>query len=279
MPGGHDGGMRVLRWLVALTVPLALCCTSCSSDTASRSTDTTAPTTGSTSPLDPAAIRAELARATAVTAIGDSVPYGTACNCTPYPQLTASDLTRFAGHPVSVSNDSMPGFQSSDVVSQLEDDPGVIAHVESSEVVLAEIGANDVAYSPSCGTNVSCYDAKLPSIEHNLDSIVERVHDLTRGHELTLLLLDYWSVWLGGQYAHAQGPAYVTAADEVTDHVDTAIREIAQSTGSVYVDLRTAFRGPNQSWDETHLLAPDGDHPDAEGHVRIARAIAYTVAA
>ena len=266
--------MRARPWPVVLALSLALCCAACSTSSGASSSSAT-----STSPLDPAAIRAELAHANAVTAIGDSVPSGTACDCTPYPQLTAADLTRFAGHPVTVSNDAMSGFQSGDVADQLRDDPDVIAHVETSQVVLAEVGANDVAYSPSCGTNVSCYDAKLPSIEHNLTTIVQRVHELTRGHELTLLLLDYWSVWLGGQYAQAQGPAYVTAADTVTDHVDTAIRNIAQSTGSVYVDLRTAFRGPNQSWDETHLLAPDGDHPNAEGHVRIARAIADTVAA
>jgi lysophospholipase L1-like esterase len=267
--------MRARRWSAVLVVSLALCCAACSSSSGASSGTATTPT----SPLDPAAVRAELARAKAVTAIGDSVPSGTACNCTPYPQLTAADLARFAGHPVTVSNDAMAGFQTSDVADQLQNDPDVIAHVETSEVVLAEVGANDVAYSPSCGTNVSCYDAKLPSIEHNLTAIVQRVHELTRGHELTLLLLDYWSVWLGGQYAQAQGPAYVAAADAVTDHVDTAIRNIAHSTGSIYVDLRTAFRGPNQTWDETHLLAPDGDHPNAEGHVRIARAIADTVAA
>jgi hypothetical protein len=29
-------------------------------------------------------------------------------------------------------------------------------------------------------------------------------------------LLDYWSVWLGGRYADAEGPAYVDAVGSVT---------------------------------------------------------------
>jgi lysophospholipase L1-like esterase len=70
----------------------------------------------------------------------------------------------------------------------------------------------------------------------------------------------------------------VTAADTVTAHVDETIKSVAQSTGAVYVDLRTAFRGPDASWDETHLLGPDGDHPNAAGHRRIAQAIALTSA-
>ena len=154
-----------------------------------------------------------------------------------------------------------------------------MSHVEGSELVLIEVGANDVAYSSSCGTTVSCYDAKIPAIEHNLTAIVQHVHDLRHGQQLAVVLLDYWSVWLGGQYAQAQGPDYVTAADTVTAHLTSVIQSVARSTGSIYVDLRTAFRGPDRSWDETHLLAPDGDHPNAQGHQRIAQAIANTVAA
>lgn len=86
-------------------------------------------------------------------------------------------------------------------------------------------------------------------------------------------MLDYWSVWLGGQYAQERGEAYVAAAAAVTNDVDTAIKRVASQTGSGYVDLRAAFKGPDYSYDETHYLAGDGDHPNAAGHQKIASAV------
>ena len=65
---------------------------------------------------------------------------------------------------------------------------------------------------------------------------------------------------------------------EVTASVSELIRRVAQAHGGYWIDLRTAFRGPNDSYDETHLLASDGDHPNAAGHVRIEQAIARTLA-
>ena len=84
--------------------------------------------------------------------------------------------------------------------------------------------------------------------------------------------LDYWSVWLGGQYAEAQGPAYVDAAITVTDRLNAAIKQTAVDFGSAYVDLRAAFKGPDYAYDETQFLASDGDHPNAAGHRQIADA-------
>jgi lysophospholipase L1-like esterase len=86
------------------------------------------------------------------------------------------------------------------------------------------------------------------------------------------VLLDYWNVWLGGRYEAAKGAAYANAADAVTDRLDRVIRVTAARTGSAYVDLRAAFKGPSYRYDETRYLASDGDHPNAAGHRRIASA-------
>jgi lysophospholipase L1-like esterase len=219
------------------------------------------------------------AGAWSVVALGDSVPAGAGCDCTPYPQLSASLLTVPEHHEVAATNDAVSGATSSDVLASVTSDPGVESHVAASDVVEVEVGANDVGFSSTCGTTVDCYAPTVPTIERNLTEIVTRVHALAQGHRVIVVLLDYWSVWLGGAYAEAQGQAYVDAATAMTDQVNAVIRRTANATGSAYVDLRAAFKGPDYSYDETHYLAPDGDHPNASGHEQIARALVDVVGA
>jgi acyl-CoA thioesterase I len=207
-----------------------------------------------------------------IVALGDSVPRGTNCHCTPYPPLTADGLAASSGATVTATNDSVAGYTTSNVLHQVESDSGVIDHLRTAATVEIEVGANDVAYSKACGTTVDCYTPHVPTIEKNLDAIVRRVHTLTSGHEALVVLLDYWSVWLGGQYAAAKGEAYVAAAEEMTDRVNAVIKSTAAKSGSAYVDLRAAFKGPNYAYDETRYLSNDGDHPNAAGHEQIAKA-------
>ena len=211
-------------------------------------------------------------RTWSVVALGDSVPRGTNCDCRPYPELSADELATSSSQTVTATNDAVAGATTAHVLEQLKSDSDVIGDVRSADVVEIEIGANDVGYSASCGTSVECYAPRVPAIEKNLRQIVGRTRELTSGHKALVVLLDYWSVWLGGKYAAAKGDAYVAAAEEMTDRVDAVINQTATATGSAYVDLRAAFKGPSYTFDETHYLSNDGDHPNAAGHQKISEA-------
>jgi lysophospholipase L1-like esterase len=211
-------------------------------------------------------------RTWSIVALGDSVPRGTNCDCRAYPSLSADGLTASTGETVTATNDSVAGYTTSNVLEQLKSNSDVIGHVRTADAIEIEVGANDVAYTTRCGTTVDCYAPAIPTIEKNLAAIVGRAHELTSGHKVLIVLLDYWSVWLGGQYAASQGDTYVAAAEEMTDRVNTVIKSTAAETGSAYVDLRAAFKGPDYSYDETQYLSSDGDHPNAAGHRQIAAA-------
>jgi acyl-CoA thioesterase I len=201
--------------------------------------------------------------------VGDSVPRGTNCSCAPYPPLTATGFSKTTGDKVTATNDSVVGYTTKNVLNQLNNNQDVIDHLKKADVVGIEIGANDVGYNSTCGTSVDCYAPKVPTMKANLLSIVRRTQSLVSEHKHVLVLLDYWSVWLGGKYAANKGQDYVAAAEEMTDRVDSAIQSTALKTGSAYVDLRAAFKGPSYSYDETRYLSNDGDHPNAAGHQKI----------
>jgi lysophospholipase L1-like esterase len=207
-----------------------------------------------------------------VETLGDSVPYGTRCGCAPFPSLTATRLAALTGPKVISYNDSYPGYGVDHVLAQLTSNSGVRARVRSAHVVVVEIGANDISSSISCGTSAACYTGRLAHVRASLTRIVSTIRSLAAGRPIGIVLLGYWNVWLDGKYAAARGAAYVRASVTGTHVTNALIRSVAQATGSAYADLWLAFRGTT-SRDDTALLAPDGDHPNAAGHAVIASAV------
>jgi len=257
-----------LRWVGGLIVAVALLglAAACGSGSSSSSSSTSAAS-------KPSASTGASTKTWSIVALGDSVPSGYNCNCTPYPQLSASGLAAKTGQTVTATNDAVEGYTTTNVLQQLNSDSTVIDQVRKTDAVEINIGANDVPYNKnSCGTSVDCYAPLVAPMQKNLAAIVGRVHDLTSGHKVLVVLLDYWSIWLGGTYASDKGHAHVSAARQMTAQVDDAIKTTATQSGSAYVSERRAFKGPSFGYIESHYLASDGEHPNATGHQAIATA-------
>jgi acyl-CoA thioesterase I len=209
------------------------------------------------------------AGAPTVVALGDSVPAGTACGCTPFPDLYA----RLLAPGATSTNLAEPGYTSGDVRQQLAS-PAARAAVRAADVVLVMAGANDVAAAFDPGG--ASYETAATTVERNIAAAVAAIHVL-RGRAVPVLVLGYWNIVEDGDVGRADyGPDGVAEARSATLSADEALMRAAAATGARYVDTTAAFEGDDGEQDPTPLLAPDGDHPDAAGHEAIAEA-AYAV--
>ena len=211
-----------------------------------------------------------------VVALGDSVTAGSNCDCTAFPQLYAQDLTQVRGNPASATNLGVAGLDSNGLVAMLAAGTTAAKEVATADVVLITIGANDFGSHHDEVTSGSCRgDCLSDTIEHmsaELTKAIERIHGLRSGRPTAVLVTGYWNVFEDGHVARRVFPGVGLAATaELTHRVNTALREVAGRTHASYVDLYSTFKGPNTHGDDTALLADDGDHPNASGHVLIAR--------
>src|SRR5690349_2621741 len=98
------GGTRAPA-LLAVVACLGLSLTACSPSgtTTSSQSGRAAATSTASAPAAPTPTHVGDWR---IVALGDSVPYGTACGCTPYPTLTGVELKDVSGQPTVTTNDA-----------------------------------------------------------------------------------------------------------------------------------------------------------------------------
>jgi acyl-CoA thioesterase I len=194
-----------------------------------------------------------------VVTVGDSVPAGTACGCTPFPDLYA--------HRVGAASDNLadPGATSQDTLTELGA-TATRAAVTGARTVLVMTGANDVA--AVFDRDEKSYTAVAATVQSNVTAIVDTVHRLRPS--APVLVFGYWNVVEDGDVGRADyGDDGVAEAARATAACNEALRRAATSTGATYVDTAAAFQH-----DPTALLTADGDHPNATGHAALA-AVAY----
>lgn len=197
-----------------------------------------------------------------VVTLGDSVPAGSACGCTPFPDLYA----RTVG--ATSDNLAVPGYTAQEVRDQLGD-PKVAAALTPATVVLVMAGANDLATAFADGSGA--YARPAAEVQQNVTAVVDRVHTLSPA--ASVLVFGYWNVVEDGDVGHTDyGDDGMAEAASATTACNDALRRAAAAGGAIFVDTMPAFKGDSGERDPTGLLAADGDHPDAAGHRAIAAA-------
>ncbi|MEV8504962.1 SGNH/GDSL hydrolase family protein [Actinoplanes sp. NPDC051475] len=189
--------------------------------------------------------------------LGDSVPAGTGCGCTAFPEL-------YAQHQGAVSvNLAATGLTSADVYAEL-DEPAVRESLRHADEVLLMIGANDVA---DAFTDPDSVAAGAAEVRTNVRAIIEGIQ---RIHPTNVVVLGYWNVVRDGKVANSSyGTDGVEASTEATRAINDALAAAADADGTIYLSTEPAFHGPDGSQDPTPLLLTDGDHPDSAGHIAI----------
>ena len=214
-----------------------------------------------------------------VVALGDSVPAGAACDCTPFPELYGRQLSRRTGASVTVTNEAVNGLDTEGLLTQLQQ-PQVSEEVSRADVVLLTIGANDfgsrhdevVEGACTVGSRVACVDQELRDMRSQLSTILKDIASLRAGRPTSVLVTGYWNVFEDKQVAaQAYGPEGLKASIQLTHQVNQEIRAVSAKAGARYVGLFGPFHQPKLG--ENALLAEDGDHPDAAGHVLIAQTL------
>lgn len=208
-----------------------------------------------------------------VVGLGDSVPSGGACGCTPYVQLAARRIGALQGRPVSVVN-----WASADDTHRLlrtVSSPAVRRQLAPSELVIVQAGANDfsAARISACSDRIErCYGPQIRAMRRRLSTALSRICHLQRNARADVVAVGYWNVFRDGAVGRSLGPAYVRGSDRLTRRVNAAIEVAAHAAGARYIDGYRPFKGAG-SRDCTALLAADGDHPNAAGHEVLARSL------
>jgi lysophospholipase L1-like esterase len=274
--------VSAILWPPAPLPPPEVSLASPASTRASPPSPPTAPTAPSTPARTATPTTTPAPVTLSVVALGDSVTAGSHCDCRAFPDVYAADLRSKYDLEVQVTNDGQGGLTSQDTSTALDSRRDTRAEVARADVVILTIGANDflpaheAIETDTCGTSdhLRCVRSQLATLSDNLDATLGRIHDLRKSQPTTVLVTGYWNVFEDGDVADRSfSSAGRAASDELTRAVNAVITSAVDRAGDTYVDLYAPFKGAAGKANPAHLLADDGDHPNAAGHDVIAQAL------
>ena len=172
------------------------------------------PSSGAT----PAAPPAAASRFTSTLGLGDSVPAGFACGCTPYVGLLSAQHGAAQHQPMTVQNLARGGLTSAGLLQQVAS-RGVVAG--PGAVTVITIGANDFdsgsLSSPGCraADGLACYAPELEALDDHVRRTL-RLLGSAGERRGPVLVTGYWNVFLDGQVAQSRGTSYTQASNALT---------------------------------------------------------------
>lgn len=212
--------------------------------------------------------------------LGDSVPSGSQCRCTPFPTQYAGKVAAHTGRHTRMINYAFAGATSRSVLQQVGS-ASVRRTVQSSSTVLVMVGANDFVRPFSRVLHHrqrarAAYRPVAKRVQTNLTATIRSLQRLRPG--IRVLVVGYWNVVKDGNVGRrAYGRWGMSKANQATSYANAALGRAVGATRVTYVSTYKPFKGADGTRNPTRLLTADGDHPDAQGHALIA-AVLYGAA-
>lgn len=205
--------------------------------------------------------------------LGDSVMAGFHCGCQGVPAEYAEALAQRTHRRTVSTNLGANGLMTGGLLRSLEHDSRTRRLVGSADVVLLDIGANDLLPEMRRWSATSCpawcFRGPAEQLGDRVRQILTAINALRTASPDTVLVLNYWNVFKDGQAARRQGgQRQLDWSAVVTATANAAICRGAAAVGAGCVDTVAPFKGDGTQ-DPTWLLAADGDHPNAAGVRRI----------
>lgn len=227
-----------------------------------------------------------------VVSLGDSIPFGDhfCGQCTTYTDLFAAWVKRTTEHRVAVENLSQDdGLTAARMAVELPQDTEQTEAIKSANIVLLSIGFNDTPWNATddaCDGDHGffdgnpkaswtalvgpCLQTELRRYHANLDKILAEIERLRAGRRTAVLLATQYSDFGGPPGNICCPPIATMVAAQVKFAFNKVECEVAAAHHAKCVDLLRPFNGPKGTRWPGDLIGPDGTHPSAAGHRKIA---------